>query len=755
MEKADARIGAQLGKYKVTTRLGQGGMGVVYEAEDTILRRQVAVKLLPEAVAAQADALSRFLQEARAAARLNHPNVVAVHDIAEQDQTHFIVMELMSGGSAQDFLDAQGPFDWSEATRIIADVCRGLQAAHRAELIHRDIKPANIMRGDDGVIKLADFGLAKVTSQSATAPVTQFGFVVGTPDFMSPEQCSSDPLDERSDIYSLGATYYALLTGKPPYSGDGPIQVMFAHCSASVPNVRNDNPNIPGECAAIVQRAMTKTRSQRFASAAEMLDALEAVLTRTSPSGRAQSKWHNILPQEPEQGSQAVLAHLAQPQQPDELGRLGPYRILRVLGEGDLGVVFQAEDPVLGLLVALKVMKPCRAVPDEARLRFLQEARAAGSMQHEHLVSVYQVGEERDMPYVAMQLLQGEPLDVRLKREGRLPVGSALGIAREIAAGLAAAHNHNLIHRDIKPANIWLEEAGAGRPERAKILDFGLAHLQRDGAQHLTRTDMVIGTPGYMAPEQARTGQPLDGRCDLFSLGCVLYHMLTGQEPFRRADALTTLLALTLEEPPSIRQLNPEVPLGLVRLVSGLLAKSPDKRPRSAIQAIDLLQELEREWQMRGRRKESPALPSADLARPAAEMLAGFGVSPTEIISTASARSGSAFLEVPKCPSNVEAQSSQPAAEPKPAAPGTMNCPRCGAQGINPAGRAWCVACGYYPEPERKVAVRGRSFGWLWKPLIVTVVAILLSYAAWVYLPRIGFHLNMGRQNRPAPPARR
>jgi serine/threonine protein kinase len=462
-----------------------------------------------------------------------------------------------------------------------------------------------------------------------------------------------------------------------------------------------------------------------------------------------------------------VHKHLALPQQPDELGRLGPYRILKMLGEGGMGVVFQAEDPALERMVALKVMKPDGAAAHVARQRFLQEARAAGSIQHEHIVTIYQVGEDRDMPYLAMQLLHGEPLDVRLKREGRLPVGSALVIAREVAEGLAAAHNHNLIHRDIKPANIWLEDAGAGRPERAKILDFGLARLQRDDAQHLTRTGLVIGTPGYMAPEQARTGQPLDGRCDLFSLGCVLYHMLTGQEPFRRDDAMATLLALALEEPAPIRHLNPEVPPSLVRFVSGLLAKNPDKRPHSAGEAIERLEDLEREWRIARPCKVSSASPSFDLPSPAADKLAEFGVTPagdSTILATpaASAGTGTAFLDMPPRgqPSTapLEPPGSEALADPKPAATRNVKCPRCHAPGLNPAGRAWCVACGYYPEPEKKDTGRSGRLDWLWVPLIGTVAVILVSYAAWIYLPRIGFHPSAGRSHTPPPahpPAKR
>lgn len=266
----------QLGKYRLARRLGQGGMGVVFEAVDTRLNRKVALKVLPKHLAARKEISQRFLREARLAASLNHPNVVTVHDADDQDGYCYLVMELLTGGNAQDLLK-HGPLNWREATQIIADVCRGLAAAHAKGLIHRDIKPSNIMRSADGLVKLADFGLAKATAEELTT-LTAAGSVMGTPHFMSPEQCRGEPLDERSDLYSLGATYYTLLTGINPFPEDGTVQVMFAHCSKPVPNVRETATDVPDECARIIERAMAKQRTDRFESASEMLAALSTLV---------------------------------------------------------------------------------------------------------------------------------------------------------------------------------------------------------------------------------------------------------------------------------------------------------------------------------------------------------------------------------------------------------------------------------------------------------------------------------------------
>ncbi len=269
--------GQRLGRYAITGQLGRGGMGVVYEAEDTLLQRRVAIKLLPREVSSNPEALARFLREAQAAARLNHANVVAVYDVGEADGTHYIVMELMAGGSAKAMLAARGPFHWVEATSILAEVCRGVAAAHKAGLIHRDIKPANILRSADGVVKLGDFGLVKPAGIKGPG-LTSLGEVVGTPHYMSPEQSRGDVLDRRSDVYSLGATYFALLTGRPPFNSADSMQVLFAHCAHPVPDPRELVGDIPPACTAIVRKAMAKNRSQRHRTAGELLGEVEQVL---------------------------------------------------------------------------------------------------------------------------------------------------------------------------------------------------------------------------------------------------------------------------------------------------------------------------------------------------------------------------------------------------------------------------------------------------------------------------------------------
>ncbi|WP_157369822.1 serine/threonine-protein kinase, partial [Zavarzinella formosa] len=284
---------------------------------------------------------------------------------------------------------------------------------------------------------------------------------------------------------------------------------------------------------------------------------------------------------------------LSPPQAEGELGRLNGYRVLRKLGEGGMGIVFEAEDIRLKRLVALKVMKPKIAAEEHYRERFLREAQAAAAVVHDHICPIYQIGEESGVLFIAMPFLKGEALDAylkrlkRLKRQRPLPIPIALRIGREIAEGLAAANDAGLVHRDIKPGNIWLESdpGNAARkiagqrlvPDRVKILDFGLARFTAEDVC-LTQSGAILGTPAYMAPEQAR-GKQVDHRADLFSLGVMLYEMTTGRLPFTGKDALSILTSLALDEPTAPVLFNMDVPPELSDLIMQLLSKSPDQRP--------------------------------------------------------------------------------------------------------------------------------------------------------------------------------
>jgi serine/threonine protein kinase len=286
--------------------------------------------------------------------------------------------------------------------------------------------------------------------------------------------------------------------------------------------------------------------------------------------------------------SEQVSDLLLPPQGEGEIGRLAHYRILKELGRGGMGMVLLAEDTHLQRGVALKVIRPTEAKHPHVRARFLREARAAAKLNHDNVVTIFHVGEERGILYIAMELLKGLTLEAYLHKHRQLVPGQILRMAREMIEGLKAAHAVGLVHRDIKPANIWLE-APKGR---VKLLDFGLARDQ-EGSDQLTASGAVIGTPKYMSPEQA-DGKQVDARSDLFSLGVVLYRLCTGREPFTGGSMMAVLKALALDKPTSIRQLNPAIPLELEQLVERMMVKDPQQRIQSAKEVGEALQVIKK-----------------------------------------------------------------------------------------------------------------------------------------------------------------
>jgi serine/threonine protein kinase len=277
-----------------------------------------------------------------------------------------------------------------------------------------------------------------------------------------------------------------------------------------------------------------------------------------------------------------TLDFLAPSDWPDSLGRLGVYEVTSVLGRGGMGIVLKAFDPSLNRNVAVKVLSSHLATSAAARQRFLREARAAAAVVQEHVVAVYAVDQAGGLPYLVMEYVSGHSLQDRLDEHGQLSLLEILRIGMQAASGLAAAHAQGLVHRDVKPANILLENG----VERARLTDFGLARAAADAG--LTQTGTVVGTPHFMAPEQAR-GEPVDHRADLFSLGSTLYAMCAGYPPFRAESPLAVVRRVSDDEPRPIREANPEVPIWLEAIIARLQAKDPERRFQTAAEVADLL----------------------------------------------------------------------------------------------------------------------------------------------------------------------
>ena len=273
-------------------------------------------------------------------------------------------------------------------------------------------------------------------------------------------------------------------------------------------------------------------------------------------------------------------------------GDIGSYHILRKLGEGGMGTVYLGEHALLGRKAAIKVLHPHLSLQPEIVQRFFNEARAASAIADPGIVQIFDFGHaENGAAYLVMELFDGESLDKRLERLGRLPWPDALRICRQLATSLAAAHAHGIVHRDLKPDNVFLvRDAEVLGGERAKILDFGIAKLVDERAGGVkTRAGMVMGTPPYMSPEQCRGAGEVDHRSDIYSLGCVLFHLLTGRPPFDREGFGELYAAHLTEAPPRPSQLVPELPPEVDAVVLRCLAKAPDARFASMSELADAL----------------------------------------------------------------------------------------------------------------------------------------------------------------------
>ncbi len=299
---------------------------------------------------------------------------------------------------------------------------------------------------------------------------------------------------------------------------------------------------------------------------------------------------------------QYLRDHLNVSPRPGSLGRLGHYDILSIVGRGAFGTVLQAFDEKLQRLVAIKVMARELAATSPARKRFMREAQASAGIRHENVVSVFAV-EEQPLPYLVMEFVPGQTLHQYLIDHGPLDLSTVLSLGRQIAEGLAAAHAQGLIHRDIKPSNILLEP---GPSNRVKITDFGLARAADDAS--LTQSGMIAGTPMFMAPEQA-LGHKLDQRADLFSLGSVLYQMVSGRPPFRANNSVAALKRVTEDKPRSIREIIPETPQWLCDIIGKLHAKKPEERYQSARDVADVFADCESQLRLHSALKDFSRIP--------------------------------------------------------------------------------------------------------------------------------------------------
>jgi serine/threonine protein kinase len=563
---ASLLTGRRIGVYDVLAPLGAGGMGEVYRARDTKLGRDVAIKILPRGFTSDPDRLARFEREARMLATLNDPHIGAIYGFEESDAVpdsgqaalRALVLELVEGETLAERITragATGPgLPVKEALDIARQIAEALDAAHEKGIVHRDLKPANIKITPDGIVKVLDFGLAKLdrigaesseaSSQSPTVTHggTRDGIILGTTAYMSPEQARGQAVDKRTDIWAFGGVLYEMLTGRPAFAGKT-VSDTIAAILEREPDWKALPPPLPPSVRHLLRRCFEKDARQRLRDIGDAKSELreQSPEETTGASAISRPKWREA---------------------------------------------FRAHDRKLGREVAIKILPRALTADPDRLARFEREASVLLTLNHPHIGAVYGFDEGDGSHALVLELVEGQTLADRIGR-GPLPIHEALIIAGQIAEALDAAHEKGIVHRGLTPANIKVTPYGV-----VKVLDFGLAKLEPTGAvcseaclsQSSTiavgsvRDGIIPGTAAYMSPEQAR-GQPDDKRTDIWAFGGVLYEMLTGRAAFL-GDTLSETIAAILEREPEWCALPAHTPTGIGQLLRRCLDKDPKRRLR-------------------------------------------------------------------------------------------------------------------------------------------------------------------------------
>jgi serine/threonine-protein kinase len=640
-----------LGRRILLKLVARGGMGDVYLGATTGIEgaeRPCIVKTVRRDHIHDGSFLARFLDEARVQSQLQHPGVAQVLEAATDDAGEpFTVVEYVEGRALSDVrqraIQSGAKIVWADAVAIAIEIAQALAHVHERPgpdgsplgIVHRDLSPQNVMIGYAGEVKLIDFGTARGHNRRCH---TVAGVVFAKPGYVAPEVARQQVGDGRIDVYALGIMLWELCAGRRFLNSDPQRHLDDAAAGkVLIPRV-SEACGAPPELDEVIARLTKNDPDERYARASLAVPELAKVLSM-APSieggergvrarvallmrtlwphepARSRSEFARLLrdarktmddPNVPAATPQAgpvsaAMAKATEPSDPSIL--LGtPYRLVKRIGEGASGVVWEAEHVELGRRLALKVLAPEHGTSAAALERFRTEARAVAKLSHPNLVGITDFGKSLDgRAYLAMELLVGETLDVTLKR-GPMPWREAVRIASEAGRALVAAHAAGLVHRDIKPQNLFLTKTG-----QVRLLDFGVATAltsagDTQGRKPLTEAQAqkersmrgfaIFGTPEYMAPEQV-AGDAVDGRTDVYALGCVLYEMLTGTRAFDGPSSVVVMGKQLRDTPraPRVAAGDRSIPPVLDAIVMRAMKKLPAARFASAEALCEALAE--------------------------------------------------------------------------------------------------------------------------------------------------------------------
>ncbi len=629
------------GRLLLLKLLARGGMGDVYLAATTGIEgaeRPIVVKTVRRDHIHDGSFLARFLDEARVQSQLNHPGVAQVVEAStDENGEPYTVVEYVEGRSLADVrhraVQVGARIGWPEAVGMAVEMGQALAHVHERSstdgsplgIVHRDLSPQNVMIGYAGELKLIDFGTARGHNRRCH---TVAGVVFAKPGYVAPEVARQQVGDGRIDVYAMGVMLWELCAGKRLLPGDAQKHLEdVAAAKFDIPLLAGSR-GIPKELDVIIQKLCANEPDDRYASASHAaLDLARVLATAPASAGgergvraRIASLMKTLWPHEPAR-SRAEFAKLlkqaralrrdsetppsersqrlaaaAMPFDPAVLAGTS-YRLGKKIGEGSSGEVYEAEHTELGRRYAVKVLSAAHTAASDAVERFRREARAIASLSHANLVRLHDFGKSLDgRVFLVMELLEGKTLDVHADHKA-LSWRESTRLAIQVCHALEAAHAAGLVHRDLKPQNLFLTSEGD-----LKLLDFGVAMALADTADSETRQKgfAVFGTPEYMAPEQV-AGEQVDGRCDVYALGCVLYELVTGTRPFEGSPVVVMGKQLR-ESPVPPRTSRPEamLPPEMETVILKALQKSKDDR---FVTARSMREALENALVMPDRRK--------------------------------------------------------------------------------------------------------------------------------------------------------
>jgi serine/threonine protein kinase/Tfp pilus assembly protein PilF len=575
--QSDSLVGTRIREYEILEVIGKGGMGAVYRARHVLLDEERAIKVVHSRFAGETDLADRFIREAKVLIRLRHPNLVQLFEFGTLEaDTFFMVLELIRGESVLQRIRTLNRIPIEQAIKIVREAAQGLHSAHQKGIIHRDLSPDNllIVADDTGeeITKVIDFGIAKPLFEGTQHTVANM--VLGKLEYCSPEQSGAlaggETIDHRSDIYSLGITFYYMLTGELPFFSATPQGYLFKHIHEvpKAPSSHFPAGEFPGALDRVVLKALSKNREERQSSMAEFARELHEVSVSFGPT---------II-----ESSILVDVPTSKLKPGDEFGNR--YVIAEKLGEGGMGVVYKATDKILNVSVALKILNPKLLHEAQTVERLKREVILARKVAHPNVCRIYDIGESKGIHYISMELLQGQSLAEVVKKQGALPIDAGLTIIKQMLRALAEAHRVGIIHRDLKPQNIMV-----GENLVTSIMDFGISTSSELG--RLTQANALVGTPRYMAPEQIM-GKTFDQRADIYSIGMIMYEVFTGRLPFNAITLMETIYAQLKSAPIRPSEFRPDIPADLEQITLRCLEKDPENRFTTVRELLDALEPL-------------------------------------------------------------------------------------------------------------------------------------------------------------------